>query len=355
MNVVFPVASGPRLLPLALARSASSSTAAGQNAPAARLTVLYDGGCPLCRREVGVYKGQAPCDVRFVDVSHGAQAPLPAGTTQAQLLARFHVQRADGTMVSGAEAFVALWQTLPGGWRWLAVVARVPGVTPLLELAYTVFLRGRPALQRVARAWEPPTLYVPPTLWGELRSDHAGETGAVWIYRGVLAGLRCRQWANRGNLKRITGHKDVDDAGVAAFARRHLATEEEHLRLITPVVPWLQRSRLLVPWRMAGFVTGALPALAGPRAVYATVAAVETFVDRHYQHQLDAIDALPDAERAAAQPLRTLLRRCQEDECSHRDEAAAALTPVPPGRLLRAWCTLVGHGSAAAVRIARRV
>ncbi len=295
--------------------------------------MLYDGACPLCRREIALYRGlTAARPLAFVDVSNPSAA-LPPGADRARLLARFHVLRADGSMADGARGFVALWAALPG-WRWLARLAAVPGVTSLMELAYRVFLHLRPAMQRVAGAFEPPSLHIPAGLRGELRSDHAGETGAVWIYRGVLAVAR--------------------DAGVRGFARRHLATELEHLRLVTALLPWPQRSRLLVPWRLAGFLTGALPALAGPRAVYETIAAVETFVDRHYQQQLDRIDALPATEGAAVAPLRALLARCQADECEHRDEATA-LSGRAPGLFLRAWSAAVGAGSAAAVAVARRV
>ena len=42
------------------------------------------------------------------------------------------------------------------------------------------FLRAQPSIPRVA-------IEIPPDLVGELRSDHAGESGAVWIYHGVLA------------------------------------------------------------------------------------------------------------------------------------------------------------------------
>jgi demethoxyubiquinone hydroxylase (CLK1/Coq7/Cat5 family) len=298
------------------------------------LTVLYDGACPLCRREIALYRGlPASQPLAFVDVSDTAVA-TPPGTDRARLLARFHVLRADGSLASGARGFVALWAALPG-WRLLARVAALPGVTPAMELAYTAFLRVRPAMQRVAAAFEPPVMLVPASLRADLRSDHAGETGAVWIYRGVLAVAR--------------------DAGVRAFARRHLATEQEHLRLVTPLLPWPQRSRLLVPWRLAGFLTGALPALVGPRAVFATIAAVETFVDHHYQQQLDHIDALPAPQHAAAVPLRALLARCQADECAHRDEAAALGRAAAPGPLLRAWCAAVGSGSAVAVALARRL
>ena len=62
-------------------------------------------------------------------------------------MARFHVRREDGQLLSGAAAFVALWLAMPG-WRWLGRVARLPGVTPLLELAYRGFLRVRPSIQR---------------------------------------------------------------------------------------------------------------------------------------------------------------------------------------------------------------
>ncbi len=295
--------------------------------------MLYDGGCPLCRREIALYRGLAAArPLAFVDVSDPSAA-LPPGADRARLLARFHVLRGDGSMADGARGFVALWAALPG-WRWLARLAAVPGVTSLMELAYRAFLKLRPAMQRVAGAFEPPSLHIPAELRGDVRSDHAGETGAVWIYYGVLAVAR--------------------DAGVRSFARRHLATEREHLRLVTPLLPWPQRSRLLVPWRIAGFLTGALPALAGPRAVYATIAAVETFVDRHYQQQLDRIDALPATERAATMPLRGLLARCQADECEHRDEAIA-LGHGASGPVLRAWCAAVSAGSAAAVTVARRV
>ena len=90
------------------------------------LTVLYDGACPLCRREIGIYRGLKPLrsdsPVCFADVSDAA-LPLPPGTTREQLLARFHVRGRDGELLSGARAFLALWAALPG-WRWLARLRR---------------------------------------------------------------------------------------------------------------------------------------------------------------------------------------------------------------------------------------
>lgn len=117
------------------------------------LTVLYDGACPLCRREIGVYRGLTPTEpLGFRDISDRSAAlpaPLPAGLSQADLLARFHVQHADGRIESGARAFIALWERLPY-WRWLARLGRLPGMASLMEIAYRGFLRVRPTMQRWA-------------------------------------------------------------------------------------------------------------------------------------------------------------------------------------------------------------
>ena len=114
------------------------------------LTVLYDGACPLCRREIGLYWGLKPnAPVCFADVSDAA-LPLPPGTTREQLLARFHVRGRDGRLLDGAQAFLALWAALPG-WRWLALAGHLPGAAWAMERSYGLFLRWRPALQRWAR------------------------------------------------------------------------------------------------------------------------------------------------------------------------------------------------------------
>lgn len=115
------------------------------------LTVLYDGACPLCRREIAHVQGLAAqrpeSALCFIDVS-AAHSPVPP-QERARLLARFHVQLADGSRLDGAAAFVAMWARLPG-WRWLARAARLPGALPVLELAYRGFLRVRPRLQALA-------------------------------------------------------------------------------------------------------------------------------------------------------------------------------------------------------------
>ena len=78
------------------------------------------------------------------------EARPASAAERAALMARFHVQQADGSRLSGAAAFVAMWARLPG-WRWLARLAQLPGAMPVLELAYRGFLRVRPWMQAWAR------------------------------------------------------------------------------------------------------------------------------------------------------------------------------------------------------------
>ena len=170
---------------------------------------------------------------------------------------------------------------------------------------------------------------LPRWLQQELRSDHAGEFGAVLIYRGILAVSQ--------------------DESVREFAASHLRTEQKHLALMEEIVPVAGRTRLLPLWRVMGWLTGALPALFGRQAVFATIEAVETFVDHHYEQQI--VRLMPEGEHG---PLRQVLLDCQADEVSHRDEAASLALPKR-NVMLRLWCAIVGSGSAAAVVAAKRV
>ena len=198
--------------------------------------------------------------------------------------------------------------------------------------------------ESVGSAWPakpgpPAASPLPSRLVADLRTDHAGEAGAVMIYRGILATTR--------------------DAAVRAFAQAHLATEAAHLAAIEQLLAPQHRSRLLPLWRGAGWLTGALPAWTGPRAVYATIEAVETFVDHHYTGQIETIDQLdPARAQPSLQVLRAHLHAFRADEINHRDDAAARLdhhaaSASPVAAVLRLWLWAVGAGSRGAVKICR--
>jgi predicted DCC family thiol-disulfide oxidoreductase YuxK len=113
-------------------------------------TIYYDGACPLCSLEIAHYKRQAGSEnLCFLDVSQ-ASTSTGTGLTRDSAMARFHVRTHDGSLVSGAAAFVSVWDELPS-WRWAARLARLPGVLPILEFGYRAFLPLRPALATLLR------------------------------------------------------------------------------------------------------------------------------------------------------------------------------------------------------------
>lgn len=111
-----------------------------------RPTVYYDGACPLCRREIGLYRACRGAEaIDWVDVARVDRPAADLDRTHA--LARFHLRTADGRLVSGAAAFLELWRSLPG-WRLAARLLALPPLPWLLERLYRLFLRIRPAIAR---------------------------------------------------------------------------------------------------------------------------------------------------------------------------------------------------------------
>lgn len=115
------------------------------------VTVYYDGSCPLCAAEIGLYRRCTGADaLAFVDVSAQEPGAISTGLDRTTALKRFHVRDAGGTLVAGAEAFGELWLALPA-WRWRGRIVLLPGVLQATELVYRCFLFVRPAMQGLYR------------------------------------------------------------------------------------------------------------------------------------------------------------------------------------------------------------
>jgi ubiquinone biosynthesis monooxygenase Coq7 len=85
-----------------------------------------------------------------------------------------------------------------------------------------------------------------------------------------------------------------------------------------------------------------------PRIVFATIEAVESFVEDHYEEQLKYLRAQNDPDQA----LIDLLQSCQDDEIEHKNESATKKRSTP-GFLLNFWMKIVGWGSSSAVKVAK--
>ena len=166
-----------------------------------------------------------------------------------------------------------------------------------------------------------------------LRVDHAGEYGAVAIYKGQLA-----VFERQHGKERIVGQL------------RHMAAEEQdHLDAFDKMLAagHVRPTALSPIWNAAGFALGVGTALLGEKAAHACTEAVETVIEEHYGDQVTELTAAGEDELAAK------MAKFQEEEVAHKDLAAAEGAAQAPGYpLLSAF---IRTGCRLAIRISEKV
>lgn len=166
-----------------------------------------------------------------------------------------------------------------------------------------------------------------------LRVDHAGEYGAVAIYRGQLAVFERQSGRERitGQLKEMAGqeqeHLDAFDKLLNAGSVRPTA--------LSPV------------WNAAGFALGAATALLGEKAAHACTEAVETVIEEHYGDQITELEAAGETELAAR------MTKFRDEEVAHKELATAEGAAEAPGYPVLS--ALIRFGCRAAIRISEKV
>jgi len=164
-----------------------------------------------------------------------------------------------------------------------------------------------------------------------IRVDHAGEYGAVQIYRG-----------QRAVFDRIPSRSHA-----ASVIAEMEAGETEHLRTFDRLLAERGvRPTLMAPiWRVAGFGLGAATALMGESAAHACTEAVEEVIEQHYADQLAALDDEPE--------LKDVVQRFREDEIGHMETAVdqgARNAPAYP-----VLTAIIKFGCRAAIRISEKI
>ncbi|ESQ82300.1 hypothetical protein AEAC466_18305 [Asticcacaulis sp. AC466] len=103
------------------------------------ITVLFDGKCGLCRREIGFYRTMAPADrFQWIDVMADDDALSRLNISRKDALVAIHVIDDVGDRLTGADAFATIWKALPG-FQWLGRIVSAPIVRPLARWVYAVF------------------------------------------------------------------------------------------------------------------------------------------------------------------------------------------------------------------------
>ena len=165
-----------------------------------------------------------------------------------------------------------------------------------------------------------------------LRVDHAGELGAVHIYRGQHAVFAASP-AHAGMAGQMAEHERQEQVHLDAFDAI-LARRAVRPTALTPV------------WRVAGFALGAATALMGEAAAHACTEAVESVIEQHYAEQI--------ADLQAREPeLAVELQRFRDDEIAHHDHAVAHGAREAPGHAL--LTAVIRAGCRAAIKVSEKV
>eukprot|EP00929_Paragymnodinium_shiwhaense_P027635 TRINITY_DN16181_c0_g1_i2.p1 TRINITY_DN16181_c0_g1~~TRINITY_DN16181_c0_g1_i2.p1 ORF type:complete len:252 (-),score=42.96 TRINITY_DN16181_c0_g1_i2:401-1156(-) len=197
----------------------------------------------------------------------------------------------------------------------------------------------------------------PPWLRQEMRSNWAGETGAVWIYRGCQSALSragAKEKAAAAAADDRTSAAAADLQGLATFVDEHLASEEAHLAAMDAVV-CEGSERSWMPAALCGWWLGA-------HGMYVTTHAVEYFVEEHYGDQISRLRGeLENGQRqpeAAYRDLLALLESACADEVHHKEDAALRTNGAGEtggSAADRVQFSLVYWGSRVGAAIAKRI
>ena len=106
------------------------------------IEVFFDGGCPLCVREIGLLRRwDRRNKIKFTDIDAPLFAAADVGKSQDELMAQIYGRLPDGTWVRGVEVFRRLYSAV--GLGPLVWISRWPVISQLLGVGYTVFARNR--------------------------------------------------------------------------------------------------------------------------------------------------------------------------------------------------------------------
>lgn len=105
--------------------------------------MFFDGGCPLCRREVAHYRFlDRQNRVDWIDISRETAMLSKVGIERDAAMRRLHALDERGCVVSGVSAFVAVWRQLPF-YRYLAWFVERLDLVPFLDRLYARFAARR--------------------------------------------------------------------------------------------------------------------------------------------------------------------------------------------------------------------
>ena len=109
----------------------------------AKLTIFFDGGCPLCKREVDFLQSRNQKGyLNFIDINTSDfYVNLKYGITYKEAMERIHALKSDGSVIKDIKVFQEAYDLIDLG--WIYAPTKIPIFDKFIEFIYRIWAKYR--------------------------------------------------------------------------------------------------------------------------------------------------------------------------------------------------------------------
>ena len=108
-----------------------------------KLTIFFDGGCPLCKREVDFLQSRNQKGyLNFIDINTSDfYLDLKYGISYKQAMERIHALKSDGSVIKDIKVFQEAYTLI--GLGWIYAPTKLPIFDKFIEFIYGIWAKYR--------------------------------------------------------------------------------------------------------------------------------------------------------------------------------------------------------------------
>ena len=108
-----------------------------------KLTFLYDGGCPLCKRETDFLKVRDKFgNIKFVDINSDNYDPINyQNISYKKAMSNLHGILHNGNLIQGLDVLAYAYQLVGLGWVYFPI--KIPIISNILKIFYSFWAKYR--------------------------------------------------------------------------------------------------------------------------------------------------------------------------------------------------------------------
>ena len=107
-----------------------------------KLTIFFDGGCPLCKREIDFMSSRNQKGfLRFIDINSSDFSSDKYGITYKQAMERIHALKSDGSVIRDVNVFQQAYSLIDLG--WIYAPTKLPIIDKIISMIYGLWAKYR--------------------------------------------------------------------------------------------------------------------------------------------------------------------------------------------------------------------